>query len=98
MLNQLVIVGRFNGWKSKNVFLVTIISPKSKGTPKDEDISFDVPFVCSDSLLENINSTVKEQDLVGVKGFFDLNSNNHIVLYADRISFLSSHVDEKESN
>jgi len=88
MLNQFMIVGRVQSIIN-NILQVKIIG----NVPTDTKI---LDIKVSDNIAKRCREYMKPEDLVGVHGKFDIDVDN--LLIADKITFLSSHVQEDAVN
>ena len=81
MINNVILAGRFKGFSDNYHLLLKIESLENHKIVKI-DISSD--------LKEKITDFVKEDDIVGIKGYIELDSVHKIIVVATRITFLST--------
>lgn len=91
-MNQFVLVGRVTdplkvSSNSKNVLL-----PLKCVTGDEHYILY---IKITGSILKNAMEYLKENDLVGIKGHFESKGLDHRSLVCDKITFLSSHKEDK---
>lgn len=91
MINQYVIVGRIVSI-TKYGFTINATVREDEKTWHDAV----VPINITDSMKDNVKEYLKEGDVVGVKGHFDINKSNKPVIIGDKLTFLSSSMAGKE--
>jgi single-strand DNA-binding protein len=99
MLNQLVLVGRYNGYTTKEGvgLLIELRVPRAYKNA-DGEYETDILYVkVSDNLLDNTKNYLKKGDLIGIKGhvesgFYEQDGSkfHRTFLIADKLTFLSS--------
>lgn len=82
MLNQVVLVGRVKEWRNDKIFVLSI--------PSSEEETVDIPITISENMMDNVKNYMEINSVVGVKGKFMNNDNHKVILFSDRISYLSS--------
>ena len=81
MINNVILTGRFKGF-SDNYHLLL----KMENLENHKIVKIDI----SSDLKEKIADFVKEGDIVGIKGYIELDSVHKIIIVATRITFLST--------
>lgn len=99
MLNQIVLVGRLyeiciiDEDKSK----LTIAVPRSY---KNEEGEYDTDFInciLNGAISKNTLEYCKTGDVIGIKGRVESYKDKSIMIIAEKVTFLSSNKEEKES-
>jgi hypothetical protein len=80
MINSVVITGRFKRSKNNNELLLKI-----EGLENHQIVTIKTNSALSDKTKEYI----MENDLVGIKGYIEINDDNNIVIIASKVTFLS---------
>ncbi len=81
MINNVILSGRFKGFNDDYHLLL-----KMENFENHKIVKIDI----SNDLKEKIIDFVKEDDIVGIKGYIELNSVHEIIIVATRITFLSN--------
>lgn len=80
MINNVVLTGRFMGFNNDNDLLL-----KVDGLQNHQIVKIDI----SKELKVKLCEFVEENDIIGIKGYIELNSISNIKIIASKITFLS---------
>lgn len=81
MINNVILTGRFKGFNDDNQLLLKI-----ENLENHQIVKIDI----TSDLKDKIVDFIKEEDIVGIKGYIELNSVNEIIIVANKITFLSN--------
>ena len=80
MINNVVITGRFREIKNNELFL------KYEESEKNQLIRINIPK----GLQEELSKYIMEDDIIGIKGYLEVDDLQQIKIVATKITFLSS--------
>ncbi len=80
MINNVVITGRFREIKNNELFL------KYEESEKNQPIRINIPK----GLQEELSKYIMEDDIIGIKGYLEVDDLQQIKIVATKITFLSS--------
>lgn len=80
MINNVVITGRFREIKNNELFL------KYEESEKNQLIRIKIPK----GLQEELSKYIMEDDIIGIKGYLEVDDLQQIKIVATKITFLSS--------
>ena len=86
MINNVILIGHFKGFSSNNKLLLKIEASENEQIVKINIAS---------ELKDKIVKFIKTGDVVGIKGFIELNNADNIIIVATKITFLSKKMDSK---
>ena len=81
MINNVILTGRFKGFNDDNQLLLKI-----ENLENHQIVKIDI----TSDLKDKIVDFIKEEGIVGIKGYIELNSVNGIIIVANKITFLSN--------
>lgn len=81
MINNVILTGHFKGFSNDNKILLKLDKLVNHQTVK---------INIANDLKEKIKKFIKDDDIVGIKGYIELDDNNSIIIVATKITFLSS--------
>ena len=81
MINNVILAGKFNGFDDENRILLKMESLENR-----QIIKVNIP----NDLKDKIVNFIKENDVIGIKGYIELDDTHNIVIEATKISFISS--------
>jgi len=81
MVNNVILTGHFKGFSDDNKILL-----KMEPLESHQIVKIDI----ADNVKEKILEFIKEDDIVGIKGYIRLDSMRNIIIVATKITFLSS--------
>lgn len=81
MINNVILAGRFNGFDGDNKILLKMESLENHQIGK-----INIPY----DLKDKIVNFIKENDVIGVKGYVEIDNIHNIIIVATKISFISS--------
>ena len=81
MINNVILTGRFKGFNDDNQLLLKI-----ENLENHQIVKIDI----TSDLKDKIVDFIKEEGIVGIKGYIELNSVNEIIIVANKITFLSN--------
>lgn len=80
MINYIVITGHYRGFNNNNLLLKT-------GEIEKQQI---FKVLINEKLKDTISNKLKTDDIVGIKGYLELDKTQQIVIKATKITFLSN--------
>jgi len=80
MVNNVILTGYFKGFSDDNKILL-----KWETLENHQSVKIDI----ADSLKDKIAEFIREDDIVGIKGYIELDSVHSIIIVATRVAFLS---------
>ena len=81
MINNVILTGHFKGFSDDNKLLL-----KMENLENHKIVKIDI----ADGLKDKIVEFIRENDVVGIKGYVELDSIRNIIIVATKITFLSS--------
>lgn len=81
MINIVILTGHFKGFSNDNKILL-----KLDKLVNHQTVKIDI----TNNLKEKIEEFIKDDDIVGIKGYIELDDNNSIIIVATKITFLSN--------
>ena len=81
MINNVILTGRFKGFSNDNKLLL-----KMENLENHQIVKIDI----ADGLKDKIVEFIKENDVVGIKGYVELDNIHNIIIVATKITFLSN--------
>ena len=80
MVNNVILTGRFKGFSEDDKLLL-----KMNNSDNHQIIKINI----ADDLKDKIVKFIKEDDVVGIKGYMEIDNINNIIIIATKITFLS---------
>lgn len=81
MINNVILTGHFKGFSNDNKILLKLDKLVNHQTVK---------INIANDLKGKIKEFIKDDDIVGIKGYIELDDNNSIIIVATKITFLSN--------